>query len=384
MTQKTEVQVLSYKLSDFIKYRDENQTVPFDLNPYFYNGAVFDRPNLKIYLDQLELVNSSLNGNSSDKVKTFIKTVKFCINTVNKKNYDKCVEELSKLDYTSEENVQILAHELIACGMRCPIAIKGTSRDPNNTTKSISELIADLVKHFSLKITDFKEELLKMCHKIFLEFVNLNKSMDENNESTVDNYKGFMTLFGLLYSNGLIPSKALHECIELIKRTIFNTQVEPSELVSLETQPWHEKMFGHKKKAETALHSTIAYYDTSVVRKRSDDNNSTNQDNRILCYRKGVECSNYHKGYEFLMNNVISTLDAKIRELKCDTSNTENTNLLKKIHEYIECFIRLNDEIECLNKKFRVTGKNQSSCPLKPHVTLTHSEIGEKLKKLLC
>ena len=91
-----------------------------------------------------------------DKIKIFIKMVKLCINTLTKKKYNKCIAQLSELDYSSEMNVQILIEELITCGIRCPIAIKGYSKEKNNADnnfKPISELCSDMIKHFSHSIT---------------------------------------------------------------------------------------------------------------------------------------------------------------------------------------------------------------------------------------
>jgi hypothetical protein len=51
----------------------------------------------------------------------------------------------------------------------------------------------------------------------------MNKSMDENNDDTSDNYKGFMTFMGLLYSRGIINSKAITNCINTIKKSIYAT-----------------------------------------------------------------------------------------------------------------------------------------------------------------
>lgn len=369
--QKTETQVLSYKLEDFMKYRDVNTEAPFEITPYFCGGQTFERPNLKQYMDHLELVNSSLNDTESEKVKTLIKTIKFCINIMNKKNYEKCVSQMLKLDYSGEEAMQILVQELVMCGMKCPIAIKGMQKEAN--VKPISELCVDVVKQFSLTSPTIIDELLNVCRKFFMNFVDLTKSMDENNESTVDNYKGFTSLMGLLYSQGLIPTKMIIECIELVKRTIFNTQVEPSEMILTQTLPHHDKMFGHKKQSKSNLCNSIAYYDTVIP---SVENSEQQTDTRLLCYRKQIECTNYYKGYEHLMNSVVCTLGIKIKEFK------KNDELLKKSNEYIETFNKLHEEFIELNKRFKIKNKNQYANPLKPHILILHNDLDEKLKIL--
>lgn len=366
MAQKTESQVLSYKLSDFLKYKDENYMAPQALTPYFYNGKVFEKPSIRPYLDCLEQVNSASTSNDADKVKTFIRTVKFCINTMNKKNYDKCIEQLSSLDYSTDINVQILVQELILCGMRCPIAVKGFPNDGNrnDNLKPICELCSDTINYFSNN-THFQEELLKMSKKFFLDFVNITKSMDENNENTVDNYKGFMTLYGLMYSNGIIQTKVVIECIDLVKRTIFNSKMaELSEETMSQTAIHHEKMFGHKKRYDVELYNTIVYYDTKVEPKE--------EDGRLVCYRKPIECTNYYKGYEYLMNSVISTFETKVKE-------ADQTKML----EQLELFSASHKEFVDLNKKFKIQNKAKYSNPLTPYIMTLHDDLNKRLQKTI-
>jgi hypothetical protein len=363
MAQKTESQVLSYKMIDFLKYKDDNYMAPQTLAPYFYNGKVFEKPSIRPYLDCLEQVNSASSSNDEDQMKTFIRTIKFCINTMTKKNYNKCIEQLSALDYSTDANVQILVQELILCGMRCPIAVKGLSNDRNDNLKPICELCSDSINHFSKTITkksngvDFQEELLKILRKLFIDFVNITKSMDENNENTVDNYKGFMTLFGLMYSNGIIQTNVVMECIDLIKRTIFNSKMtELSEETMSQTAVHHEKMFGHKKRYDIELYNTIVYYDTNVETKE--------EDGRLLCYRKPIECTNYYKGYEYLMNGIINTFEAK---------NNDSSQL--------ELFISSHQEFINLNKRFKVQNKTKYANPLTPYIMTLHDDLDKRLRK---
>lgn len=348
-----EKKVLSYRLCDLLKYRNINDVFQQNLKPYCYNGKIRNQINLIPYMDQLEKINSNAVGNEMDKIKIFIKTVKLCINTLTKKKYDKCVVQLSELDYSSELNMQILVEELITCGMKCPIAIKGYASHENTDTKPISELCSDMILHFSntfIGTISFKNELLKVCGKLFLDFVNLVNAMDENNLNNVDNYCGFMTLFGMMYSNKLIPTETLLDFIESIKRTIFNSKIENSKMYLSQTSKYHEKMFGHNQKYDNILYNTIIYYDTE-----------TNMSLPLTCYRKLIECTNYHKGYSNLMFFVI---------------NSSHDSDFKK---FIGNIIFSHQEFMTLNKRFKINNKN----PLKPHVVIMHNQLGEDLNKIV-
>jgi hypothetical protein len=390
MTQKMEKQALSYRLADFLKYKDINSNIPKDINPYCFNSREFNTPNINPYMDQIEAINSLVVGNAMDKIKVFIKIVKLCINTLTKKKYNKCIGQLTELDYSNEINVQILIEELITCGIRCPISIKGYSRERNNleqNTKPVSELCSDMIKHFSQTMTKktnnnigFKDELLKICRKMFLDFVNLSISMDENNMNTVDNYSGFTTLFGLMYLNGLVSIKIIIECFDMIKRTIFSSKLEShSKQFLSQTSAHNENMFGYKNQYNTDLYDTIVYYDTEV---HGDDIES-----RLTCYRKLVECTNYYKGYEHIMQFVISSFETKIKEYEkniSDESISDETknNSINKITEHLEIIINEHQKFINLNQKFKAKNKNQFINPLRPHVVIIHNGLGNNLNTL--
>ena len=55
-----------------------------------------------------------------------------------------------------------------------------------------------------------------------------------------------------------------------------------------------------------------------------------------------------------------------------------NSNLLKRIYEYLESFIKSHEEFVVLNKRFKIQNKNQYVNPMKPHVLILHNEITEK------
>jgi hypothetical protein len=244
-----------------------------------------------------------------------------------------------------------------------------------------------MIKHFSQTMTKktnnnigFKEELLKICRKKFLEFINLSISMDENNIHTVDNYSGFTTILGLMYLNGIISTKIIIECFDMIKRTIFNSKlVNHSKQFLSQTSVHHENMFGSENQFNEDLYDTIVYYDTEV---RGDDIES-----KLICYRKLIECTNYYKGYEHMIQFVINSFELKIKEyektiLDEEISQETKNSSINKIIEQLETVIKTHQEFIDLNQKFKVKNKNQLVNPLRPHIVITHNEIGNNLNSL--
>jgi hypothetical protein len=393
MTQKTET--LSYQLSTFIKYKEQNSSIPHDLLPYCYNNREFNKPNIQQYIDDMKLIVDTISKGINTNDVIFKNDVKYLINTINKKNYNDALNKLKLLNLTQKENIQFLAHELIVCTMRCPIGIKGIHKEKaTNKSKALSEVISDVIKHFCTFVTaennggiGFHDELLKMCKKFFMDFVSLTKSMDQNNENTSDNYKGFMTLLGLMYENNLLPHKIVLECLDSIKRTIFCSKINTSsEQIINKLTKNHAKMFGYDKVYRTELFDHIVYFDT-------EDEFLDNVKDRFVCYRNATECTNFFKGYENFANHFVSLFKNKVSEL---TKNIQELNdehdanhinniksIITKNLEFLEQFIKLHEEIAVLNDKFRIKNKDQMLPPLKAHIMLIHSEIGQELHNLV-
>lgn len=396
MTVKT--QTINYQLNELLKPTYNDTTIPQDLAPYCYNNRFFEKPNISQYTDQLKMIISSITEGNDVNERAFKNDVKFYINVINQKNYPEYLKKLSSLDYTTEENIYFLAHELIICGLRCPIAIKGQTYEQNSINthiKPISEICSELIKHFaSFIINDkddlsFRNELLKICRKFFMDFMNLSKSMDENNENTVDNYKGFMTLLGFMYINNLISTKIILDCIDSIKRNIFCSRVnqevtdtESTQIIRSTQTIHHDKMFGYKKNYNLDLYNSIIYFDGNIT-------------NRLECYRKQIECSNYYKGYEYLMNHVIHMFDTKICELNekinsySDNKETDSQKIseleadIKSLIDQLELFILSHTEFCSLNTRFYIKYKDQYISPLKPYILIIHNELGKKLNNIL-
>lgn len=369
MEQQTKT--LSYTLDEFMKFRDKNNEIPQELIPYFYNNRDFMSPSVLQYGEYMRMIISTINNGMNTNDVIFKNNVKYIINIINKKNFNDAVNKLKELDFSTRENLSFLINELIICSMRCPISIKGIHREKNGF-KSISEIIMEVIKIFCNFIKkdenntlSFHEELLKTCRKFFMDFVNVTKSMDINNENTSDNYKGFMTFLGLLYENNLLPNKIILECTDSIQRTIFCFVVEDNNIKDHSEQlaTKHEKMFGYNKNFDSELYNNLVYFDTENIEDSA----------KYICYRNSTECSNFYKGYENLANHIINNIDSKLKN--CE----KNTEFINKQILFLEQFIDLHNKFMEYNQLFKITSKDQMIQPLKQHLVIVHNEIGTKL-----
>jgi hypothetical protein len=435
MTHKTKN--LSYPLNEFVRYKNHNIEIPPELEVYCYSDRKYNDININGYFEELKMIISTINNGNNTNDVIFINDVKYLINTINKKNYNDALYKLKNLNYSTKENIHFLAHELIVGVIRCPIAIKGIYQVKQDS-KSLAELICNVIKYFCFHLSKeknnnlgFHDELLKLCRKFFMDFINLTKSMDQSNENTIDNYKGFMTLIGLMHDNNLISYKIILDCIDSIKRTIFCSKLKKKqETISTDVINHHQKMFGYQKTFDDELYNYIIYFDT--------ENNMTDDDEpKNICYRNQIECSNFYKGYENMINHIITSTELKIMDIekkmnqnklnyqdniqiyddiiknnnskilssymethhfheinknvieyvKNESNNiqliSENLkNQIGKYDRFIKSIILSHNDFSLLNEKYKTLNKEILVSPLKHHILINHKEKLEYLEKL--
>ena len=305
---------LSYQYDEFIKYKDINNKLPQHLVPYCLEHSRHNKLDISHYKEIMSQIITSIKKGDNPNDIIFRNYVKHYINTVNQTNYNDFLQKLKALDYSSAKNIQFLASELIICAIRYPISVKGFTFNEDPKYKSVPEICADIAKYFSSfmikteeKNIGFHDELLKICQHFFLDFIDLGKAIDENNVSTSDNYKGFMTFLGLLYSRGIINIKIIIDCIDKIKRNIF---CNDSHIDARSTDEVHScikhigKMYGSNIASKSVVES-ICFFDC----------NQTIKGTQLVTKRKHTECINLHKGYEHLINHVIHSLNIKINDI---------------------------------------------------------------------
>lgn len=388
MTQRT-----SYQYDIFMNYQNSNNKLPPELVPYCsYEYSTIAPDIMYNFGDSLQTIISSITKGDDANNVVFRNWVKSYINFLQQDNYNEYYQKLKKLNYTSEENICFLINELIICAIRCPISVKGFIFQEESNYKSVPELCADMLKQFSTTIVkcndvdiNFHVEIMKICRQWFINFMDLNKSLDENNENTSDNYKGFMTFIGLLFSRGIINTNIIIDCIDSIKRSIYCKECNDKHEKHSCTQ-YLEKMSGIKK--------NISIPDKNKIIVCFGDCDSNCKSVQIT-YRKHIECMNLHKGYQHLMHHVVKALDVKIIEFTSnydkmklslyDETNEQNVIIESKINklvDYVDSIIGVHQDFIQLNKLYQSQNKSTLVIPLNTYTLLMHNAIGTNLNKL--
>lgn len=419
---------LSYQLDEIMKYQAVNNKLPQQLACLCSHDLYNTMPNLSSYSDQLdEILTNTAKGINTNSV-VFRNLVKYYVNMITPSNYQDFLQKLKKLDYTSKENIHFLASELIIGAIRCQVSVKGFNFQEDSKIKTVPEICADVAKYFSHywienesnTVIQFHDEITKICQQYFLDFVDMNKSMDENNEDTSDNYKGFMTFMGLLYSRGVINIKAVVNCMDSIKKAIYASNcTSPRHMTLNSPSGGHNccdhsnlQLMGSKKSLDNKLAKLICYYDCNKCDKPSEDT-------PFITYRKHIECINLHKGYEHLITHVTRSLDMRsddllkslrekenalaninidqttnpeeyseekieLERLELEKSKSHTLSIIDKLCSFVDVIIKSHQEMIDLNKYYLSVSQSRAKYvpPLKQHSIMTHNNIGNTLNIL--
>lgn len=364
----------TYKFDELSKYQKSNIYIIPELSQFCVNVDLHHTLKLSNYNSIMNDIITSFNTGCNSNNMLFRNDVKTFINIINQNNYDEYINKLKKLNYTSVADVDYLFTELIMCAIRCPIAVKGFTFQEDSKYKSIPEICADAIKYFSLieieteSITlNFKGQIMKICQRMFAEFIDPSKSLDEHNENTADNYKGFMTLIGLLYARGLLSPKIILDCLIKIKKLIFSHECDTKNKNDLSKH----SCFEHNKQIATILGSStisnICYHDCNKL-------------TGVYCgmsSRKQSECANLYKGYEFLLNHTINYINTKITEL-----NPTDQEIYEKISEFVNDLIINHQDFITFNVLYKAQFKTQFVNPLKSYNIISNNNIGLTINKI--
>lgn len=405
---------LSYSYEDIIKYQVVNNKLPKDLIPYCVFDTNNNIPSLSNYEDTLNEITTNIMKGFDPNSIVFKNLVKLYINTVNQSNYNDVLQKLKMLDYLDKENIHFLASELIMGAIRCNISVRGFTFEEDPKYKTLPEICADVAKHFTTCMVkddeniNFHYEINSICRQYFTDFLDMNRSMDENNEDTSDNYKGFMTFMGLLYSRGVINIKIVIDCMDSIKRAIYATNCVAKEHMVISNnhnccENSIRKLLGSKKGQDNKLSKLICYFDCNKCPHPTETN-------KFVTYRKHIECVNLHKGYCHLLNHVVRSLEIRAfshlktieerdefiklnpgmpeDEMK-NTINDRNSTIeiIEKLCSYVDVIIKSHQEMVNLNRCYdsvssSAQSKSKLVAPLKNHSIIDHNTIGTQLNKL--
>ena len=404
--------VQSYQYEEIMKYQSINNKLPKQLAAFCIPDRNGTTPKLDTYSDQLnDIVVNITRGINPNRV-VFRNFVKSYVNMMTSSNYTEFLQKLKSLDYHSKENIHFLVSELVITAVRCPLSVKGFTFSNDSSMSTIPEICADVTKHFSKfkiennnDVVQFHEEIIRICQQYFLDFVDMGKSMDENNNETSDNYKGFMTFMGLLHARGVINTKVVINCMDTVKRAIYATHCMSSSHSTDNADHncvTHSELqlMGSKRQYGNKLANLVCYFDCNQCGKPSADNVCTT-------FRKNIECSNLHKGYEHMLSHVVRSLSTRATDiiekadsLKLQYDTAVNTNekveeckeaydaelqIISKLASFADIIINSHQEMANLNKYYKsVSSQSRAKyvSPLGVHSIINHNATGKHLNNL--
>lgn len=416
---------ISHPYEEFMKYQCLNNVLPQSLVSHCVNDMHNETPNMLTFDEEMREIVMNITKGSNPNSVIFRNQIKFFVNKINQGTYNEFLEKIKKLidpepsaskelsefqgkdkvkkmsysdqkdniDFSSKENINFFASELIICAMRCPISVKGFTFTEDSKYKSVPEVCMDVAKYFSFsydnKNINFREELIKICEHFFNDFIDLNKSLDENNEGTYENFKGFMTVMGLLYSRQIISINIVISCIDIIKRSIFSSECKSKkhgEFIQPHSCTEHnKKLTGVTKQVTNKFLKSICHYDCDYCEVMSD---KTPQ----ITYRSQFECTNLHKGYELLISHVINYLEKKTDELMSHLKEKKKyitiyTGLINKVNDNKLDNIDVMNYLENKKQKGSIKNENKEEILLllnedKDKVTEHQKQIETLLNKL--
>jgi hypothetical protein len=212
---------ITYGLDDFMKYKDMNNYLPVNLKPICneIGGTVILRD---LILKEVGLVIDSFNSGKNPNDVIFKNSIIEFLNKINQKNYQTIIDGLKNLTYTKPEHYVVLGSDILLRAMTDMTAVKGIEMPQGQ--KSLSELYADIVSEFQNHTvkhnnTDIKflTVFLDNCQKLFVDYMDPKKVLDNNNQYRVDSYKGFMNFVGLLFTNRMLSHKIILSCLNKVK-----------------------------------------------------------------------------------------------------------------------------------------------------------------------
>lgn len=218
---------ISYKMEDFMKYKDSNIMLPANLKLYCNDlgGNVFFREGLTKEVSNI--IDSFLNGKNPNDI-IFKNSIIEALNNITQRNYQTVITTLKSLNFSKAEHFITLSTNILICAMTDITGVKGIDI-PSGQISSSEIFVLILSDFFPLILTDnekkikFSSVFLDLCKRHFDDFCDPLKPLDLNNLYRVDNFKGFTNFLGILNSKCLINNFVINDCIVRLINLIFNT-----------------------------------------------------------------------------------------------------------------------------------------------------------------
>ena len=371
----------NYEIDTFLKYFPTNNYMSTDIKQYVYTTEdivpVLQDECIIIMKNIISLLAKGTNPNDIN----FRNTIKMNINKLNLTNYDNILEKLSTMTFSSEINISMLIIELIQGSIIVPVAYKGFSMQEFSSEdhpKSVPELCSDIFRHFCsyiFKVNDklslnFQTISLKILKGYFDGYMQRDRKMDENNNYNSDNYKGFMTFFGLLYSRNVISENIILYCMHTILLEIFAPDTKKSN-TTVRNNTECTNLFGGykhlldfvilKNKSDIEKHVMMIEEYEYVISDFLKDNKTT--ENKIL------------KMKDSDLYDIYITHVNKRKSLKTELQN--QFEFVQKLIEFHQLIINNNNKIKSFD------GKNTLVVPLRSMSMISTKSLGEQLNQLV-
>lgn len=248
--------LIKYNIDQIFECQEHNRCIPKALIPYCSNTDLYTQKNvLNELLKTMDEVTKSYSRGINPNDIVLKQKIRECLNRLSVKNYDDILSELTALKYTDEHHFVLLVEELITKSMNDAMSSK--SIDPKVGQKTLSELYMNIAKELSSFATSkdgqtyqFKTILNNECRKWFNRLTDKSERLDYNNPSNVNNYKGLMNMFGLMYTLNLFPSTNIKVCLNRILDRI----IEPNDLIK------EDERDNYYLGAERLIHRIFSYY----------------------------------------------------------------------------------------------------------------------------
>jgi predicted component of type VI protein secretion system len=226
---------IKYNVDEIFACREANTVMPKELEQFCNHIRKVHVSALKDLSKPMDdITKSHSHGINPDDI-TLKSSIRENLNKINNTNFSVILTELEKLIYTCENHFVLLADELIIKCMNDVMACKGIESSRNGHMTP-SELYVNIIQKFSLlciqdgaKLVKFKTVLTKECHEYFEKMTDKRERMDQNNPHRVSNYKGFMNMMGLLYTNGVFPAEIVRVCLNKIIKLILDSNLSQDD-----------------------------------------------------------------------------------------------------------------------------------------------------------
>ncbi len=232
-----ETTLIRYDFDDFMSYKENNNILEDSLQSHCLNNNFINLGIRTEFMTELQEIISNIMKGINPNEMAFKNTLREYLNKINKNNYNELITSLRNLEYSSENNFKVLSLELIVRSMNDILSAKGFAKEGDRT---ISDVNADIVNDFIDLFIEiggnklyFKNIFKNTCQEYFSDFINPEKSLDENNLHRVDNYKGLMNFIGVLLIRGLMTEKIAEQCLKKSAELILHKNKTADETTNI-------------------------------------------------------------------------------------------------------------------------------------------------------